>query len=269
MASLALGRPTQQVFDQSQEYDVIKKGYHADFRAAECVSEETQKPLISLTSADIGTSPDLVERRLLKWFKLAKIWSAILLLDEADVFLERRSATDLVRNNLVAIFLRTLEYYQGILFLTTNRIGTFDEAFISRIDVPIYFPALTNEQRTRIWSTFFRKLEEERQDKIRVAGDVKYYVGEDRDLLDLEWNGREIRSSQPSPSSFPVSEHWLTLLLSRLPDCRCPGGNRRPWEGRDHDHGQEETHCNGRCHVKGVQALPERFASAKCRRPCR
>jgi SpoVK/Ycf46/Vps4 family AAA+-type ATPase len=158
------------------------------------VAEETKRPLISLTSADIGTDPLTVEHKLSYWFKLAKAWKAILLLDEADVFLERRSATDLVRNNLVAIFLRTLEYYQGILFLTTNRIGTFDEAFISRIDVPIYFPALTDSQRIQIWTLFIRKLEEERQDKVRVAGDLKYYIKEDRDLLDLEWNGREIRS---------------------------------------------------------------------------
>ncbi|KAM0717241.1 hypothetical protein Q7P37_007093 [Cladosporium fusiforme] len=161
---------------------------------AECVAEHTKKPLISLTTADIGTAPETVESSLLYWFKLAKAWGAILLLDEADVFLERRSATDLVRNNMVAIFLRTLEYYQGILFLTTNRIGTFDEAFLSRIDVPIYFPALTDKQRAKIWGTFFDKLEKERQGKIRVSSQLKYYVEEDRDLLKLSWNGREIRS---------------------------------------------------------------------------
>ena len=45
----------------------------------------------------------------------------MLLLDEADVYLERRSINDLMRNSLVSIFLRLLEYFQGILFLTTNR----------------------------------------------------------------------------------------------------------------------------------------------------
>jgi SpoVK/Ycf46/Vps4 family AAA+-type ATPase len=160
----------------------------------ECVAEEIKKPLISLTCADIGTSPEVVEQKLTHWFKCASSWGAVLLLDEADVFLERRSVQDLNRNNLVAIFLRSLEYYQGILLLTTNRIGKFDEAFLSRIDVPIYFPALTNDQRAKIWGTFFSKLERERQDKIRVSQDVRYYVKEDRDLLELEWNGREIRS---------------------------------------------------------------------------
>lgn len=160
----------------------------------ECVAEEVQRPLISLTSADIGTEPGPVENQLLYWFELAKAWGAILLLDEADVFLERRSTRDLVRNNLVSIFLRTLEYYQGILFLTTNRVGTFDEAFLSRIDVSVGFKALDQESRISLWSNFIRKLERDRPGKIRVEVDVKYYIKKDEDLLSLKWNGREIRS---------------------------------------------------------------------------
>lgn len=31
-------------------------------------------------------------------------------------------------NALVSVFLRVLEYYDGILILTSNRVGTFDEA---------------------------------------------------------------------------------------------------------------------------------------------
>jgi hypothetical protein len=47
----------------------------------ECVAEEIQRPLISLTSADIGTDPESVEEELLSWFELARVWSAVLLLD--------------------------------------------------------------------------------------------------------------------------------------------------------------------------------------------
>ena len=155
--------------------------------------------MISLTSSDIGTEPEAVEQRLSRWFELAKVWNAVLLIDEADVFLERRSNTDLQRNNLVAIFLRTLEYYQGILFLTTNRIGTFDEAILSRIDVPLYFAALTNEQRVQIWRILLRKLWDERRGTIAINWDVDEYVKESPDLLALKWNGREIRNGAYSP----------------------------------------------------------------------
>jgi hypothetical protein len=53
------------------------------------------------------------------------------LLDEADVFLAQRDSTDVQRNALVSIFLRKLEYYQGILILTTNLITHCDIAFES------------------------------------------------------------------------------------------------------------------------------------------
>ena len=57
---------------------------------------------MSLTCGDIGTTPDKVEEALDKYLKLATLWDAILLLDEADVYLERRSSTDLKRNGLVS-----------------------------------------------------------------------------------------------------------------------------------------------------------------------
>lgn len=54
--------------------------------------------------------------------------TSVVLFDESDVFLEERSQADLRRNALVSIFLRTLEYYDGILVLTSNR-GRFLAAF--------------------------------------------------------------------------------------------------------------------------------------------
>jgi hypothetical protein len=49
-------------------------------------------------------------------------WRAMLLLDEADVHLERRSTMDVLRNGLVSAFLRSLEHCRRISFLTTNRV---------------------------------------------------------------------------------------------------------------------------------------------------
>ncbi|CEN62310.1 Putative AAA family ATPase [Aspergillus calidoustus] len=64
----------------------------------------------------------------------------VLLLDEADVFRSQRQASGLQRNSLVSVFLRVLEYYSGILFLTTNRVGNMGEAFESRIHINLYYP---------------------------------------------------------------------------------------------------------------------------------
>ncbi|KAF2195169.1 hypothetical protein K469DRAFT_722458 [Zopfia rhizophila CBS 207.26] len=92
-------------------------------------------PLYRVTSGDIGTDADEVEKYL----------------DKADVFFEERTATDLQRNTLVSIFLRVLEYYEGILILTTNRVGTFDEVFKSRIKPAMHYPALNHQSRRATW----------------------------------------------------------------------------------------------------------------------
>ena len=57
---------------------------------------------MTLSSSDIGTDPVEVENTLKTHFRHAKSWDAILLIDEADVFLEKRATADLVRNSLVA-----------------------------------------------------------------------------------------------------------------------------------------------------------------------
>ena len=78
-----------------------------------------------VSAGELGTNPRELETFLQQILDLANRWQAVLLLDEADVFLEARTSQDLHRNALVSIFLRLLEYFQGILFLTTNRVATF------------------------------------------------------------------------------------------------------------------------------------------------
>jgi hypothetical protein len=55
-----------------------------------------------LTSSDIGANPEKIKKILSDGFKTASSWGAVLLIDEADVFMERRSSNDLNRNCLVA-----------------------------------------------------------------------------------------------------------------------------------------------------------------------
>jgi AAA+ superfamily predicted ATPase len=89
--------------------------------SAESIADYTKSPLYVLSAGDLGADPVEMEKSLSRTLRLCTIWNAVLLLDEADVFLEERSLHDLERNALVSIFLRLLEYYSGILFLTTNR----------------------------------------------------------------------------------------------------------------------------------------------------
>jgi SpoVK/Ycf46/Vps4 family AAA+-type ATPase len=94
---------------------------------AESVAELAEKPLFRVTCGDVGTEPEEVEKYLQSVLYLGKIWGCVVLLDEADVFLEQRTLNDLTRNALVSVFLRILEYHDGILILTSNRVGNFDE----------------------------------------------------------------------------------------------------------------------------------------------
>lgn len=98
---------------------------------AEAVAEVAKKPLYAVSAGELGTAVEKVDKQLSLILELSHQWSAVLLLDEADVFLQERDTKDVTRNALVSIFLRQLEYFQGILILTTNRIGNCDPAFES------------------------------------------------------------------------------------------------------------------------------------------
>ncbi|KAJ5884802.1 ATPase AAA-type core [Penicillium taxi] len=165
---------------------------------AESVAEYTGRPLLSITAADLGHEPERLESNLLRFFRNARKWNAIVLLDEADVYLETRSSQDLRRNSIVSIFLRALDYFEGLLFLTTNRVGSFDEAFMSRIHVQIGYDPLDDDSRRKIWEGYFKKLSKNHEDGgqlIRYNYDAKEYVRRERDLRVLKWNGREIRNA--------------------------------------------------------------------------
>ncbi|SCV50664.1 related to TOB3 (member of AAA-ATPase family) [Fusarium fujikuroi] len=171
---------------------------------AECVATYFHKPLFQITCGDLGSTADVVESRLEKNFALASRWGCILLIDEADVFLEARQTENFDRNSLVAVFLRTLEYYTGILFLTTNRVGTFDEAFTSRIHISLYYPPLNLESTvavfkvnlTRIKARFEKKKErgeaELELDELSIATFIHRYFEKNKDA---RWNGRQIRNA--------------------------------------------------------------------------
>ena len=118
---------------------------------AEAVSELLKRPLYSVSVGELGVNAQELEKNLRQILDVAQIWNAVILIDEADIFLEKRSMGDVVRNSLVSVFLRLLEYHQGVMFLTTNRVGEFDPAFHSRISVAMKYNALTETARDSIW----------------------------------------------------------------------------------------------------------------------
>lgn len=142
---------------------------------------------------------------------MAHKWDCVLLLDEADIFLSQRSRTDLKRNALVSVFLRALEYYNGLLFLTTNRVGTIDEAFKSRIHMSLYYAPLKEEQTIQIFRLNVGKLREIERQKSTLTKQPELIINEE-DIIAFarqhlqengaSWNGRQIRNAFQVASSL-------------------------------------------------------------------
>lgn len=168
---------------------------------AEGIADLLKCPLYMVSAGDLGTDPTRLEKELQNILDIAHSWGAILLLDEADVFLEQRSIHDIHRNALVSIFLRLLEYFQGILFLTTNRVETFDSAFVSRIHLSLRFQDLTAKAKRTVWKLFIERV---RQQEGMQVGNIT-----ESDLTDLarrDVNGRQIKNLVRAAQALAIHE---------------------------------------------------------------
>lgn len=117
---------------------------------AEVYSEAAERPLYTVQCSQLGTNEEALEKHLGIVLERAMRWQALLLIDEADVYIHERG--DNIRQNaIVGVFLRLLEYYNGILFMTTNRATIIDDAIVSRATAHIKYVIPTGEDRNRIW----------------------------------------------------------------------------------------------------------------------
>lgn len=161
---------------------------------AEAVAEVLQRPLYKVGLGDLGTDVEVVEARLGNFLKFAERWHACLLFDEADTMMEKRDVNSLQRNAMVAIFLRLLEYYTGVLFLTTNRGANLDEAFQSRITLAIHYEDLDEAGLRKIWEGRLSA-----NNYLVADGDIER-------LLTYKTNGREVKNAISSGISLAMDD---------------------------------------------------------------
>lgn len=140
--------------------------------------------------------------------------------------------------DFVIVFLRILEYYSGILFLTTNRVGILDEAFKSRIHISMYYPPLSREYTIAIFDVNIRKLHaiEKEKQELETKVDqknpkrpalvidetsIKSYAAWHYDHREppQRWNGRQIRNA------FQIAYSLADFDMQRSPN----------WEDDDSD----------------------------------
>ncbi|KAK3349881.1 P-loop containing nucleoside triphosphate hydrolase protein, partial [Lasiosphaeria hispida] len=173
---------------------------------AESVAESAKLPLYRVTTGELSTDARQLESQLGDIFRLGARWKAVVLLDEADVLMSRRNVNDLHRNAIVAVFLRLLEYYRGMLFLTTNRLDDFDEAFYSRIHVTLEYSTLTRPWRTNIWREHIGLATARNTVKDLWTDDMFAALGE------IDNNGRDIKNYTRTAYAFAqATDEDLTL----------------------------------------------------------
>lgn len=69
---------------------------------AECVCERLKRPLYIVNGGELGMTAESVQGKLKEILALSARWNAIVLIDEADVFLESRNGAGIHRNSLVS-----------------------------------------------------------------------------------------------------------------------------------------------------------------------
>lgn len=153
---------------------------------AEAIAEATHRPLYAVSAGELGVTSSVLDKRLSMILEIAYRWKAVVLLDEADVFLRQRDPTNIERNALVSIFLRQLEYFQGILIMTTNRLEDCDTAFQSRCHFWLHYPDLDRASQKLIWRSCL--------ELIGKSGgvDVEVYDMDIENLTRNDLNGREV-----------------------------------------------------------------------------
>ncbi|KAJ5159958.1 ATPase AAA-type core [Penicillium canariense] len=158
---------------------------------AETAAEGTQKALIMTSLGELNKEDSTwaFEARLRLILRYATIWKAVVLMDEADVFLEARDdhGDNNTRNALVAVFLKELEYFSGVVFLTTNRIRSFDRAMKSRIHLALEYSPPGIETRQQIWQQILSTIPPKDTD-VDLDDAIDHFVA-------VKLNGREISNT--------------------------------------------------------------------------
>jgi hypothetical protein len=151
---------------------------------AEIYAEVVGKPLYRVHSGQLGTTAASVGATLSGILRRAVRWDAILLLDEADVYIRRRD-NDLEHNAIVAEFLRTLEYFNGLLFMTTNRSGDVDDAILSRCIATIEYRIPPRQDAIRLWRLLAEQFGAGLSEELIDLLTLEYPTASGRDMKEL------------------------------------------------------------------------------------
>lgn len=178
---------------------------------AEIYSEEVKKPLYSVQCSELGVNPENLEKNLHTVLKRAERWKAILLLDEADVYIRERGQ-DIQHNAIVGVFLRVLEYYSGILFMTTNKLtDNIDDAIISRCTAHLRYKNFSGELLKKGWEVLSKQfgVDLTKKDIEQLCAKWKDVSGRSiKNLLKLTHKYASARNEKPNASMIEIVSEY-------------------------------------------------------------
>jgi SpoVK/Ycf46/Vps4 family AAA+-type ATPase len=120
---------------------------------AEHIAQALERPLMIRRASDLVSKfVGETEQQMAAMFKEAQAEKAVLLLDEADSFLQdRRGAQRTYEVTEVNEMLQGMERYNGVFICTTNLMDSIDQAALRRFTFKIRFKPLTAQQRERMF----------------------------------------------------------------------------------------------------------------------
>jgi hypothetical protein len=172
---------------------------------AEVYSEVDERPLYTVQCSQLGLEPADLEASLMRAFTRAQRWNAILLLDEADVYVRQRG-DDLHQNAIVGVFLRVMEYYSGVLFLTTNRSDLVDDAITSRCVARLDYRRPPPEDLRRIWQILSKVMRVEVSEETIDWAVANLPNASGRDVKNLLKLGKLVSGAEGVPVTRDVVE---------------------------------------------------------------
>ena len=163
---------------------------------AEHIASTLDQPLLIKQASDLMSKyVGETEQNMAAMFREAEAEKAVLLLDEADSFLQdRRGAQRTYEVTEVNEMLQGMERHAGIFICTTNLLESLDQAALRRFTFKLKFMPLTSAQRAAMFVTE------------ALAGDVA--------LLTAPLQKRLSQLTQLCPGDFAAVKRQLTILAA-------------------------------------------------------
>ena len=178
---------------------------------AEVMSEEIERPLYVVQCSQLGTDEEAIEKELGIVLARASRWGALLLIDEADVYIRMRGE-DIRQNAIVGVFLRVLERYRGVLFMTSNRATIIDDAILSRATAWLRYSMPSSVERAAIWKILSEQYRILLSKELVHSLSIEFNCASGRNIKSLLKLAGKLLRRREEPADMPLFKYVARFL---------------------------------------------------------